>query len=114
MQVKLGDVVAGRAVRPRKEEEQRLVERFAAGRIAQGAQPGGSRRGQRLARQPTRRLERGRAGYADDGDGRRRSSARQREEGRRGHRRSEEHTSELQSLMRISYAVFFLKKKKNK
>src|SRR3546814_7010809 len=35
-----------------------------------------------------------------------------------GHRpdqsqRSEEHTSELQSLMRISYAVFCLKKKKN-
>src|SRR3546814_2174699 len=28
-----------------------------------------------------------------------------------GHRRSEEHTSELQSLMRISYAVFCLKKK---
>src|SRR3546814_3604937 len=28
--------------------------------------------------------------------------------------RSEEHTSELQSLMRISYAVFCLKKKKNK
>src|SRR3546814_8703570 len=27
--------------------------------------------------------------------------------------RSEEHTSELQSLMRISYAVFCLKKKKN-
>src|SRR3546814_4552528 len=35
-----------------------------------------------------------------------------------GHRvrsiRSEEHTSELQSLMRISYAVFCLKKKKKK
>src|SRR3546814_3119886 len=34
-----------------------------------------------------------------------------------GHRpviRSEEHTSELQSLMRISYAVFCLKKKKTK
>src|SRR3546814_9967819 len=29
-------------------------------------------------------------------------------------RRSEEHTSELQSLMRISYAVFCLKKKTNK
>src|SRR3546814_8748826 len=28
--------------------------------------------------------------------------------------RSEEHTSELQSLMRISYAVFCLKKKKDK
>src|SRR3546814_8911875 len=47
-------------------------------------------------------------------------------DGRRAHRcfawiagisaaysRSEEHTSELQSLMRISYAVFCLKKKKN-
>src|SRR3546814_14430640 len=29
---------------------------------------------------------------------------------RGGHMRSEEHTSELQSLMRISYAVFCLKK----
>src|SRR3546814_5131042 len=29
------------------------------------------------------------------------------------HTRSEEHTSELQSLMRISYAVFCLKKKNN-
>src|SRR3546814_8416068 len=29
------------------------------------------------------------------------------------HKRSEEHTSELQSLMRISYAVFCLKKKHN-
>src|SRR3546814_1659702 len=32
--------------------------------------------------------------------------------GDRDPRRSEEHTSELQSLMRISYAVFCLKKKK--
>src|SRR3546814_10493717 len=32
---------------------------------------------------------------------------------RAGWRRSEEHTSELQSLMRISYAVFCLKKKTN-
>src|SRR3546814_5725082 len=32
--------------------------------------------------------------------------------GRCAARRSEEHTSELQSLMRISYAVFCLKKKK--
>src|SRR3546814_3436519 len=30
------------------------------------------------------------------------------------HPRSEEHTSELQSLMRISYAVFCLKKKKQR
>src|SRR3546814_3283345 len=32
---------------------------------------------------------------------------------RLGPSRSEEHTSELQSLMRISYAVFCLKQKKN-
>src|SRR3546814_3032120 len=32
-------------------------------------------------------------------------------QGPRHHRRSEEHTSELPSLMRISYAVFCLKKK---
>src|SRR3546814_6427819 len=31
----------------------------------------------------------------------------------KGFTRSEEHTSELQSLMRISYAVFCLKKKKH-
>src|SRR3546814_5293752 len=35
-------------------------------------------------------------------------------EQRNPHRRSEEHTSELQSLMRISYAVFCLKKTKRK
>src|SRR3546814_6902812 len=34
--------------------------------------------------------------------------------GRWTYKRSEEHTSELQSLMRISYAVFCLKKKKHK
>src|SRR3546814_5641489 len=33
--------------------------------------------------------------------------------GQRAEGRSEEHTSELQSLMRISYAVFCLKKKTN-
>src|SRR3546814_10082171 len=33
---------------------------------------------------------------------------------RAAHIRSEEHTSELQSLMRSSYAVFCLKKKKKK
>src|SRR3546814_5910248 len=33
---------------------------------------------------------------------------------RRRRRRSEEHTSELQSLMRISYAVFCLKKKQQR
>src|SRR3546814_8599912 len=40
----------------------------------------------------------------------RRSSARDRPRDHTVHDRSEEHTSELQSLMRISYAVFCLKK----
>src|SRR3546814_9763446 len=57
----------------------------------------------------------------DDGDWRTRRSTRggsgnrnyqSRGSGDEGYR-SEEHTSELQSLMRISYAVFCLKKKKN-
>src|SRR3546814_10811426 len=39
-------------------------------------------------------------------------AGRNRETAGKTHRRSEEHTSELQSLMRISYAVFCLKKKK--
>src|SRR3546814_9401242 len=47
---------------------------------------------------------------AHPADGRRADEARPR---RGRERRSEEHTSELQSLMRISYAVFCLKKKTN-
>src|SRR3546814_11256878 len=68
-----------------------------------------------LFRSAPRRLRPGQAGHR-----------RHRREGRRAHPRpgggdgqgkrhgdrSEEHTSELQSLMRISYAVFCLKKKK--
>src|SRR3546814_8634273 len=42
------------------------------------------------------------------------SNAQYRQPVRRLRERSEEHTSELQSLMRISYAVFCLKKKNNK
>src|SRR3546814_1885931 len=56
-----------------------------------------ARRGQRLGQGRSRRAE-------EEG---------RRQEGRE-EERSEEHTSELQSLMRISYAVFCLKKKKNK
>src|SRR3546814_8471147 len=42
------------------------------------------------------------------------SPGRRRSRGRASPGRSEEHTSELQSLMLISYAVFCLKKKKTK
>src|SRR3546814_1686828 len=64
---------------------------FASRRPGRPVRPKGSRAGGR-----------GRAPAA--GRGARRSS---------GRGRSEEHTSELQSLMRISYAVFCLTKKKN-
>src|SRR3546814_11871091 len=47
--------------------------------------------------------------HAAAGDGPRRGGGLR----RRGRLRSEEHTSELQSLMRISYAAFCLKKKKD-
>src|SRR3546814_1631901 len=50
----------------------------------------------------------GTAGHGTSGSRQRRTGAGRRE------RRSEEHTSELQSLMRISYAVFCLKKKTSK
>src|SRR3546814_7880359 len=65
--------------------------------------------------------------FLDDDDGRRRWTAGDRPAGPAGRSdellhfrgrdlpgvRSEEHTSEIQSLMRISYAVFCLKKKNN-
>src|SRR3546814_5193255 len=50
---------------------------------------------------------------AEKPDGFPEKEGREAEENERSER-SEEHTSELQSLMRISYAVFCLKKKKNK
>src|SRR3546814_12057175 len=71
------------------------------------------RRVQGAGRQSARRGEQGRA----RGDVRPRSRALDDLADQSRHRRaragrSEEHTSELQSLMRISYAVFCLKKKK--
>src|SRR3546814_5044581 len=69
--------------------------------------PGGGGRRPRRHRPRLRRLQAERAaGRLRPGGG-----ARDQHRRRQG---SEEHTSELQSLMRISYAVFCLKKKKNK
>src|SRR3546814_2274845 len=65
-----------------------------------------------LFRSPPRRLRAqptARHGFQRGGARNRRSPSRRRPRPRS--RRSEEHTSELQSLMRISYAVFCLKKK---
>src|SRR3546814_10787456 len=74
-------------------------------RVRRGGGPGRCRAGRDRAGRP-------------DGAGQQRGHhprqhALQDDRGRLG-RRSEEHTSELQSLMRISYAVFCLKKKKKK
>src|SRR3546814_17021244 len=69
----------------------------------------------RVARRRLRRRRRARAGGACHVQaGLHARSDRCARGGRRRHaaHRSEEHTSELQSLMRISYAVFCLKKKK--
>src|SRR3546814_10693053 len=66
-------------------------------------------RPERQANQPEAQTQSKRGGEraVEDGDG----SGRAAEQDVLG-QRSEEHTSELQSLMRISYAVFCLKKKK--
>src|SRR3546814_6503736 len=67
---------------------------------------------------PRRRLREHDAGATAGGEGidfrrlQRRPTVDQLGQRTREHPRSEEHTSELQSLMRISYAVFCLKKKK--
>src|SRR3546814_4959433 len=52
-----------------------------------------------------------RRGGSAGGGGKAAAACNQRVSRNRGPPRSEEHTSELQSLMRISYAVFCLKKK---
>src|SRR3546814_2863546 len=73
----------------RRDRLHRRQRRLRDGRLGQGKQ---CRRGRDAAGGRQRRLRQGRGA----GNG----------------RRSEEHTSELQSLMRSSYAVFCLKKKK--
>src|SRR3546814_17259026 len=80
-----------------------LAERLAAGgrlRLGEGIEAA-LRAGDHDRRPLRRRFERG------IGD-----AAHPPEAGEKQQQRSEEHTSELQSLMRISYAVFCLKKKK--
>src|SRR3546814_3215974 len=72
----------------------------------------------RETRGELRQVQGGRRGRGAGRGANRARQAREAGEGRigaaAGPRRSEEHTSELQSLMRISYAVFCLKKTKHK
>src|SRR3546814_10230947 len=75
-----------------------------AGAVAKRASPRAARTRSDRERVSARRHLR------DDGA---RAAARPRRAAEPRRFRSEEHTSELQSLMRISYAVFCLKKKKN-
>src|SRR3546814_2653694 len=85
---------------------------------AQDALPGIMRIAEQQPASVGRRVLAQRDGVAADAVGNpahhRSEIRRNRRRGLRRSRRSEEHTSELQSLMRISYAVFCLKKKKNK
>src|SRR3546814_14973717 len=74
--------------------------------------PGRRRRRARPAARHHRRLQAGRRGRSTRAE--RSDRPRPRPWRTRRPPRSEEHTSELQSLMRISYAVFCLKKKKTK
>src|SRR3546814_1519187 len=66
---------------------------------------------ERLEDDAEQHLGTGGAGTAEQGD---RAAPGLQADQEQGEERSEEHTSELQSLMRISYAVFCLKKKKQK
>src|SRR3546814_7309795 len=85
-------------------------------RLPQRQDADAGRQGQRLDHAQCRDGEGSRQGRRQgrrDGQGERHDRCRQ--EGLTGQwQRSEEHTSELQSLMRNSYAVFCLKKKKTK
>src|SRR3546814_4392947 len=121
---------------PLRSQRGRARERLPCARPDPGRRATSSIRAQRLAdaeamgqdRCPRRAGRRqappvGRRAVVHDGGGRgarRRSAALEgqaqpahRVEPRRRRSRSEEPTSELQSLMRTSYAVFYLKKKKN-
>src|SRR3546814_1720744 len=93
------------------------------GRITRSISSRGKRHAlshQSFARPAADRGARLRAGYSAGRTGRRPDRAARNDRGaivagthRHRGARSEEHTSELQSLMRISYAVFCLKKKNN-
>src|SRR3546814_8264920 len=81
-----------------------------AARPGVGGADAGRSRARYLRGSQSARADRGRRGGIVQGRGRWRGG----ERGQDLRARSEEHTSELQSLMRISYAVFCLKKKKTK
>src|SRR3546814_3400295 len=100
---------------PRLEVEQQSLRRLLAdagheaqrGEVVLGEDPGQGRRG-------VDRQDRQGEGGADAVRADQRLEAHALVLGGEAVERSEEHTSELQSLMRISYAVFCLQKKKNK
>src|SRR3546814_1785732 len=75
------------------------------------AVPGGCH-GFQAELQPAARRAQSRQGTEEAGKAAEAAGGIRAPQGRAGPRRSEEHTSELQSLMRISYAVFCLKKNK--
>src|SRR3546814_4290587 len=75
-----------------------------------GGQQGGEAQGRGAAQNLAPGNGAAKCGFGKSGCGKNAAAGGQEVHG--GFSRSEEHTSELQSLMRISYAVFCLKKKK--
>src|SRR3546814_7066884 len=83
---------------------------FAAEQLREG-EGDRRRRRERRREQPDRPASGGAPRYGARAFGLSERPAAYDQDRRLSHQRSEEHTSELQSLMRISYAVFCLKKK---
>src|SRR3546814_5915010 len=87
---------------------------LAGGHLSGIAQPGGARGARGCARRAGRGIGRGARRQCGAGAARHDPVAAVERDQFLPADRSEEHTSELQSLMRISYAVFCLKKKNEK
>src|SRR3546814_10512229 len=102
----LGRLPVAAAVRVHEDQDRRHGDDHAAVRAGRG---GAGRRGGGRGRDRRGVRAVGRAGTRADGG----RALTQQTKTRVGLGRSEEHTSELQSLMRSSYAVFCLKKKKS-
>src|SRR3546814_5469213 len=86
--------------------------RFDSGRFDSGRFESGDDIGEQLVLAPTDLVAQLQLLLLEPGELELVGNRRRGERDDRGVERSEEHTSELQSLMRISYAVFCLKKKK--
>src|SRR3546814_3278928 len=108
----ISDVCSSDLADPRRRGDRHVAPPRRAADDAAGGARGARTRGRRAHARAQHRQRRIAARVR--AAGRNRPSLPRRARGTGAGERSEEHTSELQSLMRISYAVFCLKKKKTK